>query len=102
MNLTYIEPTVKFVASLPDVHNDKIINEDSQVIEITDSNLFNNNRYTGTDRLEQGFRFNYGIIGTGSFTTYEYPEYQFLLGQSYRFKKRQKLFKCWLTEQIFF
>jgi LPS-assembly protein len=86
-HLTYMEPIVKFIASPPNVHNKNIFNEDSQEIELSDSNLFNNNRYTGSDRLEEGGRINYGIVGTGQAASYQYPKYDFVFGQSYRAKK---------------
>jgi LPS-assembly protein len=87
ISLTYIEPLIKFIASPADVHNDKIFNEDSQEIELNDSNLFNNNRYSGSDRLEEGLRVNYGIVGSGQATSRMYPKYNFVFGQGYRLKK---------------
>ena len=86
-SLTYVEPIVKFIAAPPDVHNRNVFNEDSQEIELSDSNLFNNNRYSGSDRIEEGFRLNYGFTGAGRALSYKYPEYNFVFGQSYKFKK---------------
>ncbi|NRA73940.1 MAG: LPS-assembly protein LptD [Rickettsiales bacterium] len=85
--VTHLEPILKFVATPSNVHNDNIFNEDSQEIELNDSNLFINNRYSGSDRIEEGLRFNYGFVGSGEAALYKYPKYDFVFGQSYKFKK---------------
>jgi LPS-assembly protein len=85
--MTYLEPIVKAIVSQADVHNRNIFNADSQEIELNDSNVFNNNRYPGSDRLEEGFRMSYGLIGAGQVMSYQYPSYNFIIGQSYRAQK---------------
>ena len=87
MTLTYVEPTVKLIVSPLAVHNSNVFNEDSQEIELNDSNLFSTNRYPGADRLEEGTRVSYGFIGAGQIVSEQYPRYNFVFGQSYRFKK---------------
>ena len=58
-----IEPIVQLVGG-PNVGrgvHSGIPNEDSLVVEFTDSNLFSLNRYPGIDRLEGGLRANVGL-----------------------------------------
>jgi LPS-assembly protein len=56
-----VEPIVMTVIS-PNVGNeDRIPNEDSQEFEFDEVNLFNANRFPGYDRIEGGFRVNYGL-----------------------------------------
>ena len=43
------------------VNPKKIPNEDSQIFELNDANLFNPNRLPGLDRVEGGQRINYGV-----------------------------------------
>ena len=57
-----IEPKVQFFISPDDYYNNKIRNEDSLELDLTSSNLFNHDRYSGNDRIESGTRLNYGII----------------------------------------
>jgi LPS-assembly protein len=45
-----------------DYFNTKIRNEDSLELDLTSSNLFNHDRYSGNDRKEGGTRINYGIL----------------------------------------
>lgn len=56
-----IEP-VAAVAVAPNGGNpSKIPNEDSRDLEFDDTNLFSPNRFTGSDRVEGGTRFMYGL-----------------------------------------
>ena len=57
-----IDPIVQMIL-MPkeDKNNSKIINEDSQEPELSTSNLFSINRFTGIDRVEYGKRINYGV-----------------------------------------
>ena len=46
----------------PNVKNSsKISNEDSQAFEFDDTNIFDLNRYAGTDRITGGARVDYGV-----------------------------------------
>ena len=78
-----IEPIVSFVSSPNGVNEEDIANEDSQLPEFNDSNLFLANRYPGYDLIETGSRFNYGLRGQWQFA--ETNNLQFLFGQNYRF-----------------
>ena len=79
-----IEPMVKFVVSPHGGNPSDIPNEDSQSFEFDDTNLFNDNRFSGLDRIEGGPRLSYGLragaygAGGGSTTAF--------LGQSFRTK----------------
>lgn len=55
-----IEPIVQVVYSHAFGDSD-VPNEDSQLVEFDDTNLFSLNRFPGTDRLETGFRANMGV-----------------------------------------
>lgn len=60
----------------------RIPNEDSQVAELNDTNLFSANRYTGLDQVESGARFTYGM--RGHLQTAEDEWMEWLLGQTYQ------------------
>jgi LPS-assembly protein len=81
----YLEPTIDMVVSPNNSQNDKIINEDSQEVEISDSNLFSRNRYAGFDRIETGTRVSYGLFASG--VILDNFGYTALVGQSYRMVK---------------
>lgn len=81
----YLEPVVDMIASPNSSENEHIINEDSQEVEISDSNLFSRNRYAGFDRVETGTRINYGILSSGAFSND--VGYTAMVGQSYRANK---------------
>jgi LPS-assembly protein len=77
-----VEPIVQAVWTPVGGNPDLIPNEDSQSFEFDDTNLFSLDRYPGLDRVEGGFRVNYGTkIGLygegGGYTT-------LLVGQTYR------------------
>ncbi len=57
-----IEPKMQFLISPDDYYNNKIRNEDSLELDLTSSNLFNYNKYSGNDRKESGIRVNYGVL----------------------------------------
>lgn len=82
--LQLFEPITSFVVSPYGGNPRKIPNEDSQEIEFDDTNLFNNNRFTGWDRVEGGPRVNYGArwsaFGRGGGRS------SVFVGQSYRYK----------------
>lgn len=79
-----LEPTAAVIVSPYGSNPDEIPNEDSQVLEFSDSNLFNTNRSTGRDRVESGPRVNYGLRGSLNLDADRYTN--FLFGQSYRLK----------------
>lgn len=56
-----IEPIASVVAAPNVGENDKIPNEDSQALEFDETNLFQDNRYDGFDRVDGGVRVNYGV-----------------------------------------
>jgi LPS-assembly protein len=56
-----IEPVASFTWTLDDPNSNQIPNEDSQDLQIDDSNLFEPNRYAGLDRVEGGARVSYGL-----------------------------------------
>lgn len=77
-----IEPVAGLILSPNDLSSNKIPNEDSQVLEFTDTNVFDNNRYPGYDLVESGPRVNYGVRGQWQFADTDYLS--FLLGQNFR------------------
>lgn len=60
----FIEPRVQLVASPSGLNKDSIINEDSQSIEFDYPSLFEFNKSTGFDRVEDGQRMNAGIAAS--------------------------------------
>ena len=74
------QPEVKLIISPDKDYNDGIVNEDSQDVEFSDLNIFNNNRFRGLDLVESGPRVHYGVRG-GYFT----PDFDvnYTAGQSY-------------------
>jgi LPS-assembly protein len=79
------------VAVSPNGNNTiKIPNEDSQNIDLSDYNLFQENHISGYDILEDGLRVNYGVRGVVS--TDLLGDYNFLLGQNYRAKTDPQTF----------
>ncbi|MGH7004997.1 MAG: LPS-assembly protein LptD, partial [Alphaproteobacteria bacterium] len=56
-----IEPRVAVVATPPGLNTWRIPNEDSQDLELDDLTLFDENRYPGRDRIDDGVRIVYGI-----------------------------------------
>lgn len=80
-----IEPLASFVVSPNGGNSDKTPNEDSQEVEFDETNLFQENRYDGFDRVDGGTRVNYGLNwaltgNKGGYTSV-------FLGQSYRLRK---------------
>jgi len=56
-----VEPIVQGILSPTGLNSERIPNEDSQDLELTDTNLFSSNRFAGLDRVEEGPRVNYGL-----------------------------------------
>ena len=77
-----IAPIVE-VAMSPNLHqSSNIPNEDSQVAELNDINLFSPNRFSGYDQIESGVRGTYGMRGNLQYADDKYLEW--LLGQAYQ------------------
>lgn len=78
-----IEPQVA-VTLAPNISvNDDIPNEDSQDVQLDASNLFEADRFSGLDRIEDQSRITYGI--RNGLYGYEGSHADIFLGQSYRF-----------------
>ena len=82
-----LEPRMQVFISPNDYQNDKIRNEDSNAVDLSSSNLFDSNRYSGLDRIESGVRANYGIalkkvMNNGNILNSS-------IGQSYNTNKQQ-------------
>ena len=81
-----IEPRFFFVGGANDGNDLHIPNEDSQNFDLDTSDLFNKNRLSGTDRVDNGSRVDYGInyvnqnLSDNSLTSIS-------IGQSFRLKK---------------
>lgn len=84
-----IEPIANFIASPYGGNPAAIPNEDSQVIDLSDINLFSANRFTGIDRIETGPRMNYGIRGGVHGDNGQHAD--FLFGQSYHTENNSNL-----------
>lgn len=84
-----IEPLLNLVVA-PDGGNPIAIpNEDSRTFELTDANLFSDNRFPGLDRWEGGTRLTYGArwgLYSGKFRS------EVLVGQSIRFNDEEVVF----------
>ena len=63
-----LEPRVQLAASLDNRNDAEILNEDSQSIEFDYSGLFDYNKSTGFDAVEDGQRLNAGVFGSISWT----------------------------------
>ncbi|MCD6035844.1 MAG: lptD [Rickettsiales bacterium] len=77
-----MQPVANAILSPYGGNPNKIPNEDSQNVEISDENLFSPNHFTGLDRVEGGPRVNYGLR-TGFHTDSGY-NLNTLFGQNYR------------------
>ncbi len=84
----FVEPVANIILSPYGGNPNKIPNEDSQDVELSDVNLFSGNHFTGLDRVEGGPRANYGMRG-GVYGT-NGSRMNFLLGQSYRLKEDEQ------------
>ncbi|MBN8828844.1 MAG: LPS-assembly protein LptD [Sphingobacteriia bacterium] len=81
-----ITPVANIIYSPYGSNPEKIPNEDSTNVEITDNNIFKDNRYAGFDMVETGLRGGYGIrVDT---KLYKYQTDLFF-GQSFRKKENQ-------------
>ena len=80
---TVVEPIVAFLASPNGGNSPGISNDDSIVVEIDESNLFDQNRTPGQDRVEGGLRLAYGLRAARYFDTGGY--FSSFIGQSHKF-----------------
>jgi LPS-assembly protein len=76
-----IEPTILAVARPNGSNPLEITNEDSSVVELTDTNIFAIERFPGLDRIDSGSRFAYGI--RSQYLSNDGESWEFLLGQSF-------------------
>jgi LPS-assembly protein len=77
-----VEPIVSLTASRSLDRDPRLSNEDSLDVEFDATNLFDINRYPGTDRQEQGVRTAYGI--RNAFYGENGGSAEIMLGQNYR------------------
>jgi LPS-assembly protein len=78
-----IEPRVALIASPSGLNTWRIPNEDSLDLELDDLNLFDENRYPGRDRIDDGMRIVYGL--QNSLYGNRGGMAEAFIGQSYRF-----------------
>jgi LPS-assembly protein len=57
----YLEPTTMVTVAPYGLNDEDIPNEDSRVFEFDETNLFEPNRFTGTDLVDEGVRLAYGL-----------------------------------------
>lgn len=77
-----LAPMAIAAISPSDDQNRKIPNEDSQIAEFSDINLFYDNRFVGVDRVETGFRAAYGLRGHAQLA--DEQRISWLFGQAYQ------------------
>lgn len=85
--VSLLQPLIQVVTAPNLSKNKNVINEDSLNVEISDANLFSNNRYSGYDKYEDGSRINYGLMGTIAHSKAQERYYHYMVGQSYRLRK---------------
>ncbi len=78
-----VEPLVLGVAQPYSGNDDKISNEDNNLLELTDTNLFSLNRMTGLDTIDTGPRLAYGL--RSQYLDTDDKSIELLLGQNYSF-----------------
>lgn len=78
-----IEPMVNTIIMPNKNYNKNIIQQDSQVISMSDSNLFSDYRTSGTDFVENSYRINYGIKADFYGNKQNSDKVSILVGQSY-------------------
>lgn len=81
------EPKANFVTSSYSKNDDDIPNEDTNDTELTQGNLFLNDRFVGFDRNESGQRINYGFTSN---LFNKYGQFSFGLGQGYRKNNKEQ------------
>jgi LPS-assembly protein len=78
-----IEPVVEGIIAPNFGNSDKIPNEDSQDVELDETNILSRNRLPGLDQIEEGPRFNYGV--RWSLFSGEKTQARVFVGQTYSF-----------------
>ena len=83
-----IEPIASLTLAPTGLNDDDIPNEDSLDLEFDDTNLFEESRFPGLDRVEEGSRISYGwrfgVIGSSG------EKFNALFGQSFRFQRDEQ------------
>ena len=77
-----IEPIINFVAGPNGGNQVEIPNEDSQAFEFDDTNIFELNRFEGSDQVTSGARVDYGI--KTALVDPEFGSSHAFIGQSYK------------------
>lgn len=94
----FLEPVVMFTASPNGQNPDGIPNEDSNVFEADDTNLLSPDRLPGSDRVESGQRFVYGLrfgaYGERAGRTTAF------IGQSYRLQTDDELSRNFVERHL--
>jgi LPS-assembly protein len=84
-----IEPIIDIIGAPYKEPSDAIPLEDSRTFELSDSNIYSDNRFPGIDRYEGGTRVNYGVRWTverGKFSS------EVFIAQSYRLSNEASFF----------
>lgn len=88
-----LEPIIVAAVAPSDSNKDeKIPNEDSEYVNITDVNVFDLDRYSGYDRNDTGSRVSYGL--NWSFYNKDWGRSAVLLAQTYEFDKKDNIFNA--------
>ncbi len=88
-----IEPIIVAAIAPSDSNKEnKIPNEDSEYVNITDVNIFDLDRYSGYDRNDTGSRVSYGL--NWSFYNKKWGRSAVLLAQTYEFDKKDNIFNA--------
>lgn len=86
-----LEPIIGVVVSPNNVTKRKIPNEDSNLFEFDDGNLFSPTRFAGLDRLDKGSRFNWGLKSI--LFSQHWGNSELFFGQSYAWQRQPEAFK---------
>jgi LPS-assembly protein len=82
-----LEPIIVAAVAPSDSNKEeKIPNEDSEYVNVTDVNIFDLDRYSGYDRNDTGSRISYGL--NWSFYNKNWGRSALLLAQTYEFDKK--------------
>lgn len=88
-----LEPIIVAAVAPSDSNKEeKIPNEDSEYINVTDVNIFDLDRYSGYDRNDTGSRVSYGL--NWSFYNKDWGRSAVLLAQTYEFDKKDNIFNA--------